>query len=213
MALAKVWMDDCIGNHERCPGPSHQMPTRVIRVGLEGMKPVLYVTESEHSSYVALIHCWGNSPILCTTTTTIAQRKEGMPMESLPKTFYDAIVITRKLGIEYLWIDSLRILQDSEDDWARESARIAQVYSGATVVIAADAARNSADGCFGPYEYGSNRNASISIPCVNNQGSYCHVYVRMNRSKESAANLEHIAPDFLSFYKCPDLPLTLRGWW
>ncbi|KAH5428156.1 hypothetical protein HBI46_016540 [Parastagonospora nodorum] len=117
MALAKAWLDNCINNHKICPSSSQQMPTRVIIVGSEGINPVLYVPEDECSSYVALSHCWGDSRIFCTKIATINQRKEGMLMESLPKTYHDAVVITRKLGIEYLWIDSLCILQDSEEVW------------------------------------------------------------------------------------------------
>jgi hypothetical protein len=45
----------------------------------------------------------------------------GIPLSSLPKTFLDAIVVTKALGLRYLWIDSLCIIQDDEDDWLAES--------------------------------------------------------------------------------------------
>lgn len=213
MALAKAWLDDCIDNHKMCPSSSHQMPTRVIRVGSAGMNPVLYVTEDDCSSYVALSHCWGDSRIFCTENATINQRKEGMPMESLPKTFHDAVVITRNLGIEYLWIDSLCILQDSEEDWNRESAKMAVVYSGATVVISADAARNSADGCFGPYKHSRDRNISISIPCINDQSAHCQVYARKIRSRGFPDGLEHHIKPTEPRWAIEELPITRRGWW
>lgn len=47
---------------------------------------------------------------------------EKIPVAQLPKTFRDAMQISMCLGISYLWIDSLCILQDSAADWLRESA-------------------------------------------------------------------------------------------
>lgn len=66
----------------------------------------------------------------------------------MPQTFVDAIIVARYLGIRYLWIDSLCICQDDVDDWARESARMCDVYSNAHLVIAANRSGNSAGGCF-----------------------------------------------------------------
>jgi hypothetical protein len=78
--------------------------------------------------YVTLSHCWGNSSPLITTTSTLNNRKDGIPMDTLPKLFRDAVFITRELKIKYLWIDSICIIQDSEEDWSREAARMGDVY-------------------------------------------------------------------------------------
>jgi len=213
MALAKAWLDDCVDNHTTCRNISQKIPTRVIKVGSEGSNPVLYATEHESSPYAALSHCWGSSDILRTTTATIHERKEGISMESLPKTFQDAVIITRKLGIEYLWIDSLCILQDSEEDWNREAAKMALVYSGATVVISADAARSSADGCFGPYEHSLDRNVSIAIHCINNEGTNCQVYARSTRRRNDQDGLEHDIKPTDDPWDVQELPIIRRGWW
>jgi hypothetical protein len=66
----------------------------------------------------------------------------------MPKTFRDAIVITKELGIQYIWIDSLCIIQDSASDWAYEASRMASVYLGALVTIAAVWGSNGICGCF-----------------------------------------------------------------
>ena len=66
----------------------------------------------------------------------------------MPKTFQDAIVTTKEFGIEFIWIDSLCIIQDSPSDWAYEAARMASVYSGATCTIAAVWGMNGTCGCF-----------------------------------------------------------------
>lgn len=74
----------------------------------------------------------------------------NIPYSCLPQTFRDAVAVTRRLGIPYLWIDSLCIIQDSPDDWAAESARMAYIYENAFVTIAADAAVDSRTGFLNP---------------------------------------------------------------
>ena len=64
-------------------------------------------------------------------------------------TFRDAADITRALGYEYLWIDSLCIIQDSVSDWQHECARMQYVYCGAVLTIAADQAENPSSGLLG----------------------------------------------------------------
>jgi hypothetical protein len=71
-----------------------------------------------------------------------------IPIEALTMTFRDAITITKYLGLEYLWIDSLCIVQDDEDDWRREAALMCFVYGGSTINISASSATNGSMGCF-----------------------------------------------------------------
>ncbi|KAF2026908.1 HET-domain-containing protein, partial [Setomelanomma holmii] len=100
--------------------------------------------------YVALSHCWGQ-PIkkeqktFCTTQDNIGGRLEGFSVLELPKTFQDAVTVTRELGVLYLWIDSLCIIQEEDDkaDWDRESRRMESVFSQAYCTIAATAAADS----------------------------------------------------------------------
>ncbi|KAH6677104.1 heterokaryon incompatibility protein-domain-containing protein [Halenospora varia] len=67
---------------------------------------------------------------------------------SLPKTLRDAIAFTRRLGIQYIWIDSLCIIQDSPEDWQRESALMGKIYSHCFCMIAAAASENCDGGLF-----------------------------------------------------------------
>jgi hypothetical protein len=73
---------------------------------------------------------------------------EAIPFERLPLTFKDALKILRGLSLDYIWIDSLCIIQDSEEDWQKESSLMSSVYGGSTVTIAASSARNASQGCF-----------------------------------------------------------------
>lgn len=83
-----------------------------------------------------------------TSRSVLASRKLGIDIAHLPQTFQDAIVVTRRLGVRYIWIDSLCICQDDMHDWERESARMAAVYSNAYLTIAATGSSDSAGGLF-----------------------------------------------------------------
>jgi hypothetical protein len=72
----------------------------------------------------------------------------GFHLSELPETLQDAVFVARHMGLRYLWIDSLCICQDDSEEWARESARMINVYSGAHIVIAANHANNNSAGCF-----------------------------------------------------------------
>jgi hypothetical protein len=98
--------------------------------------------------YACLSHCWGSNPLLRTTTANFEEHKAGISFNLLPKTFRDAIIVARKLDIQYIWIDSLCIIQDSKDDWERESANMAAIYQNCCITIAASNSRSSMDGCF-----------------------------------------------------------------
>lgn len=81
-------------------------------------------------------------------TNNIDEFLTGISPSQLCKTFKDAIAVTRKLGIRYLWIDSLCIIQDSPQDWQEQSATMAQVYSNSYCNIAATYAPDGSFGCF-----------------------------------------------------------------
>ena len=95
---------------------------------------------------MALSHCWGSSPSFTTTKATRKERSRGVDLPDLPQNFQDAIIITRKLGIPYIWIDSVCIVQDDSDDWEREAAKMLDVYKNSFLTIAAMSAENSHEG-------------------------------------------------------------------
>ena len=55
---------------------------------------------------------------------------------------------TRNLGYRYLWIDSLCIVQDDQEDWDREATLMYNVYTNAECNLAAAASRDSSGGLF-----------------------------------------------------------------
>jgi hypothetical protein len=115
---------------------------------LSAKQPKLIVPpDGEIPPYLALSHCWGGGSPLRTMRANIDQHYVGININDLPKTFQDAIIITKALGFQNLWIDSLCIVQDDADDWATEAAKMADIYETAELTIAATWARNGDMGC------------------------------------------------------------------
>jgi hypothetical protein len=119
--------------------------------GGTGIETQLHSTTDEDVGrpYCALSHCWGRaSDILILKTSNIEELMVKIDSAALAKSFQDAITITHALGIEYLWIDCLCIIQDSTGDWLRESMRMGHIYEGATCTIMSAAARDPHGGLF-----------------------------------------------------------------
>jgi hypothetical protein len=134
-------MDIC--NHHR----ERWKPTRLLKI--DGDVQVALASELEgYPSYVTLSHCWGSLNFTTLTRNNLEQFRVRVPFEALTKSFQDAIYITRYLGLQYLWINSLCILQDDPNDWRKESSSMSSVYGGSTVNIAASSANDGSMGCF-----------------------------------------------------------------
>lgn len=146
MHLAKQWLKECQEYHAYCKDIHERpLPTRVIDIGPNGESPRLLITQGRKGQYLTLSHCWGKVSLLTTTEETLEERLLGIPITGMPKTFQDAVRVTYLLGFQYLWIDSLCIIQNSKD-WDIESSRMQNVYEGAVLNISADAAPNSTSG-------------------------------------------------------------------
>ncbi|KAK2767497.1 hypothetical protein FQN54_003654 [Arachnomyces sp. PD_36] len=146
----EAWLDNCRLHHPSCRSPpiSPQLPTRVIDVSVTDREVALFESNGQRGRYMALSHCWGASSRLTTTKDTLEDLKNGIATSFLPKTFQDAIKITRRLGVKYLWIDCFCIVQDDPLDWERESSAMAQIYRNSYLTIAASASSDSYSGCF-----------------------------------------------------------------
>lgn len=132
---------------------------------------------------------------ITTTTSTIKTRLKGIPSEILPKMFQDAVHITQRLKIKYLWIDSLCIIQDSEEDWAREAAQMGDIYRYAFLTVFALDSRDCHQGILVPRSAGILDGASSSHENCNLNGAF--------------SRTEH-GPHKIDILKAS--PLCKRGW-
>jgi len=97
------------------------------------------------------------------TTDNLAEFQNSISLADLPANFRDAIKITRRLQIPYLWIDSLCIIQNSRDDWEAESKKMCSIYRDACVMISADAASRSTDGILGHNLPGNPNRTTVAL--------------------------------------------------
>jgi hypothetical protein len=153
----------------------------------------LYETRGKLAKYACLSHCWGKQQIITTTKANISQYLQAIPWDALSRTFQDAVTCTRRLGLDYLWIDSLCIIQDMRDDWIDQSPLMADYYSKSHITIAATASPDSAGGLFRKWP-------QFEFTGITTEGSPSQVIVRRMP--------EHL---FESFVLDP-FPLLSRAW-
>lgn len=142
MKLATTWLRECLDYHPDCQrkrllcGDGVQ-PSRLLDVSQSIIKLRDQSSLDRQVEYIALSHCWGQAVSLCLTTQSLARFREGLRFTDLPILFQDAITVTRSLSCKFLWIDSLCILQDVKDDWAKELVSMGDIFLGARCTIAA----------------------------------------------------------------------------
>lgn len=152
--IIREWLGYCEAQHACYVPPNDletELPTRVIDVGSPNDENIrLFVSKGSRGRYIALSHKWGTSRPMRTLRGNIDKLSERIDFTHLPKTFQDVVLVTRKLGIRYLWIDSLCIVQDDEEDWRREAQQMANIFRQAYCTIAAASASGSSDGFLNP---------------------------------------------------------------
>jgi hypothetical protein len=195
-------------------------PTRLLYVGTSPSHNVRLRESSDlpagHVKYVALSHRWGiavpnttsrnkSKPVSQLLSGNINDMKTKIEYERLPQNFKDAIVIAQRIGIEYLWIDSLCIIQDQEKDWDYESKWMGSIYAHAELVISATGAINGDGGCFLPKE-------SLSYPpiCVLRRNVLPSWFPKALVLSKNTATEDWMEQLFNE--KVESAELTTRGW-
>ncbi|KAJ4986560.1 hypothetical protein SVAN01_07996 [Stagonosporopsis vannaccii] len=198
-AIKKVqgWLTGCEERHSICTDYSSQvrsLPRRLLHI--VGPDTICLVVPSQPTKYSALSYCWGQSVQPKTTRKNQFSRLQYFNCREFPQTLKDAIYFTYSLGVEYIWIDCLCIVQDDADDWAAEAARLADIYSGAWVVLAATRSNDVAQG----FLQSRPKPVDVSIP----------------RARKDPLRLQARNVSNHSFYgetvDMERLPLFQRGW-
>ncbi|KAL2061854.1 hypothetical protein VTL71DRAFT_7232 [Oculimacula yallundae] len=190
----KLQMKECLETHgSNCPSKFEVgLPTRVIDVDSDtnSERLSLHIREPrERSQYAALSYCWGSPPHTFMTTTDLIRDPSQRDWSRLPSTIRDAIWVTRALGLRYLWVDSLCIIQDDESDKMKEIQLMGTIYKNARVTIAAARSLSVYDGFLQEIHV-----PQICLPFIDSDGNLRKLWV-------------HAEPPEL-----PDEPLEKRGW-
>lgn len=157
--------------------PDKKLPTRLLQIGFASDDSAIYLVIGDrlphNTPYATLSHCWGGKLPIKLTTKNLKSYTQRIPVEDLTVKFRQAVKVTREIGINYLWIDSLCILQDSKDDWENESSLMGDVYEGATINIAAASASDSDDPLFSNTSQDGFLDCFVHVPHMSDNPFLC----------------------------------------
>ncbi|KAJ8462322.1 hypothetical protein ONZ51_g10976 [Trametes cubensis] len=153
LAWAKTCVEQCVHSHPRCQeiaphaNGSAFLPTRLIDCSNSLCLRIVETDASTPSEpYVAISYVWGGDQPHRTTKDNLARYMIRLDDTKLPQTIRDAVRVTQALGVRFLWMDSLCIVQDSQEDMHRELTRMRDVYRYAYVTIDAASAASVNEG-------------------------------------------------------------------
>lgn len=189
------WVGDCVGDHTTCENGGFA-PTRLLCVKQNGKSSVsndtIRLVESWHgfsSPFIALSHCWGKTQHEITTKANYALRKTAIPVEDLSRTFQDAVWIARRLGVGYLWIDSLCIIQDDPEDWDREAMNMYRLYGAAYLTLSASHGSDGDAGIFPRDESGRTASLAMELKTPDGDATTVSIEVMSIRSLDKTSQV------------------------
>ncbi|KAH6892506.1 heterokaryon incompatibility protein-domain-containing protein, partial [Thelonectria olida] len=139
--LARRWVQGCIQNHPACAAESELfMPKRILEIS-SSTKSIHVRNNASPAPYAALSYCWGGPQRVTLTLSHLGSPEVSFPTNTLPSTIQDAVRVCGELGLNYLWVDALCIVQDDPEDKAVEISNMADIYRNSYVTISASRAK------------------------------------------------------------------------
>ncbi|KAH8665169.1 heterokaryon incompatibility protein-domain-containing protein [Tricladium varicosporioides] len=151
---AMNWIKICVTSHAKCKvSTDGVLPARLIDLkDVQQLQFIRIVRVSVLSSlelkYATLSYCWGGKTKLQLKRSNASTLETGVSVGTLPKTIQDAVHFTAALGLRWLWVDSLCIIQDSAEDMAHEVRSMYGIYQNCFISIAALDAKHSDEGLY-----------------------------------------------------------------
>ncbi|KAH7161054.1 heterokaryon incompatibility protein-domain-containing protein [Dactylonectria macrodidyma] len=198
----KAHLDECLSScdesHKACEQlDSKPLPRRVLDV--RGDKVTLRDSAGQFGEYCALSYRWGPpEQTLRTTDINIGNMMNGIDLESFPKLLQDAITLTRRLGVPYLWIDALCIIQGNKEDWEAEAPKMGEYYRHAVLTISASLANEVSEPFLVPRD--EIRKELLSVfEFTSSDGAVSQIIARR-------------VPDYAGIPLVANSPLSSRAW-
>lgn len=180
---ARKYLDDClqqVGIHAECnASATGKAPTRLLEINRppQGDYSLRIREPTGPVKYIALSYCWGGDQLHKTTRERLPAYSVDIQWANLPKTIQDAVKITAALDARYLWVDSLCIIQDDDDDKVREIADMPNIYNEATVTIVAGAAKTAGEGFLHERNLEMLTGSAFKLPFRSRNGRMGSVYL------------------------------------
>lgn len=209
MNKVQNWIKNCTAGHfhprtTRCGSFSGaDLPLRVIEVSGDNdssfQAKLIEPETGTHGCYVALSYCWG--PAQWNTLTTIEdnylQHCREIPIDKTAKTLRHAMMVTRQLGLRYLWIDALCIIQNSDSDKDLQISKMRAIFENAFITIVAAAGENASCGF-------------LDMPTKQNDIAFQLPYHNPEHEESSRGTIYATEADTRRSMK--DQPINLRAW-
>ena len=170
MDLIKTWIQHCQNEHHCCNTRASSqalplLPTRVIEIETDGQARITE-TKGMRAEYLTLSYCWGQGKRMLSTLCSglYEQFKQKLPLDdTMPRTFRDALQVTKALGYRYLWIDALCIIQDDIEDLGKEMARMGVTYRHSALTIFAANGPDTDSGLFSKRDARGSKSCNVQI--------------------------------------------------
>lgn len=213
---ASQWLNKCMDTHPDC-GPTDPLfcPSRLLKLGgfksdaPDTLQVILIETKqfSQGMAYACLSHCWGGiTPACVTNKNTIHTNFNGIAWSEIPRTFQDAMVLCWRLGLQYIWIDSLCIIQGDEEDWRKEAAAMASIYSNSSITIAATSSANCLQGLYRT-DPARDQVHELNVLLSDHRPARVLAHADSPRIDWMGRSQDRVAP-----YAGPKMPLLERAW-
>lgn len=185
VSIIKDWMRVCEKGHSRCKLLASLSSTE-NRLRLIDVEEERIIDSTQSERYIALSYVWGSATFAVLTKDTLSQYslRGGLQAIQLPQTIADCIQLAKTLGERYLWVDSLCIIQDDDDDKLKQLHTMDNVYRSAALVIVAAAGNDAHAGLCGighlKRREWQKRETVYGLPYITAKPSLRHV---LNRTK------------------------------
>ncbi|KAL7928638.1 heterokaryon incompatibility protein domain-containing protein [Trichoderma chlorosporum] len=168
--LALDCLNHCVSNHHQgcCPPPQPDtvLPDRVIDCSSVSNPKLIETGGKQHGFYVTLSYVWGGPQPMTTSDNLEEYTTKGLLMSKFPQTIQDAVQVTHNLGQRYLWIDALCIIQDSEQDKARQLGKMHSIYRNSYFTINVACAKSTHEGFLHKARPQRVTTTRIPLPCL-----------------------------------------------
>lgn len=224
-AQVRSLLNNCADYHDcgpEYPVRTDNRPTRLIDLGRPGEDETVRLANGATSEpYVALSYCWGGRQSLLTRKANLEEHQRAIPVSKLARSIQDAIHFTREMGIRFLWIDCLCIIQDDKQDKAREIGKMRNVYANSFLTICAGRARATADGFLAPRTDPFRMDPAVLAVDLTNNTSSDTAKGQSRNPADVSGSLPVVQPDgsigYVNIRRCVEYssavePLVARAW-
>lgn len=183
LALARSWLEGCLDSHPKCRTEQNSMLSRILRIdkveGLDEFEISLEPTYDKVEPYVTLSYCWGGDQACKTTKSRMRSGNLSIPYGKLAQSIQDAIKVTSRLGLQYLWVDALCIIQDDEGDKIEQIANMPWIYNQACITIVAARSDRASRGFLDDIDLAQSTKLAVRLPfcCPDQHGTLGSAYI------------------------------------